>query len=119
VRHPFAHEAFLSMAPGNDIGAPGAAITVELCGHWEHEPPCPLAPHHTEAERVADEVRLRTLFAVEPDREDEVRERIAVALASGRLVGPDGRESRWRRRADGPSAVRADEQDHARRLARD
>ena len=103
----FVLEAFLSMAPGNDIAAPGAAITVEL-----------LAPHHTQAERVADEVRVRTVFAVEPDREDEVRERIGAALASGRLVGPDGRESRWRRRSDGPSAVRAYEQDHARRLAR-
>ena len=47
VLHAFVHEAFLSMAPGNDIAAPGAAITVELCGRWEHEPPCPLAPHHT------------------------------------------------------------------------
>jgi hypothetical protein len=118
VLHTFVHEAFLSMAPGNDIAAPGAAITVELCGDWEHEPPCPLAPHHTQAERLADEVRVRTVFAAEPDREAEVRERIGAALASGRLVGPDGRESRWRRRSDGPSAVRADEQDHARRLAR-
>jgi hypothetical protein len=102
VLRTFVHEAFLSMAPGNDIAAPGAAITVELCGGWDHEPPCPLAPHHTQAERVADEVRVR----------------IGAALASGRLVGPDGRESRWRRRSDGPSAVRAYEQDHARRLAR-
>jgi hypothetical protein len=119
VLAPFAQDATLAMDPGADRRAPGAAVTTALCGHWEHEPPCPLAPHHTEAERVADEVRLRTLFAVEPDRENEVRERIAIALASGRLVGPDGRESRWRRRSDGPSAVRADEQDHARRLARD
>jgi hypothetical protein len=116
VRRTFVHEAVLSMAPGNDIQAPGAAITVELCGHWEHEEPCPLAPHHTEAERIADEVRVRTLFAVEPDREVEVRERIGAALASGHLVGPDGREARWRRRSDGPASVRADEADHAQRL---
>ena len=64
-------------------------------------------------QRVADEVRLRTLFAVEPDREDEVRERIAAALASGRVVGPDGRESRPP--AFRPAvAGRAGEEDHAR-----
>lgn len=103
--------------PESDLGAPGAAITVELCGHWEHEPPCPLAPHHTAAERVDDEVRLRTLFVVEPGREAEVRERIASALAAGRLVGPDGGESRWTLRSDAPASVHAHEADHARRLA--
>ena len=39
-------------APADD-GAPGAAVTVALCGHWEHPPPCPLAPHHTRAELLA------------------------------------------------------------------
>jgi hypothetical protein len=30
------------------------AITVALCGHREHQPPCPTAPHHASAERGAD-----------------------------------------------------------------
>ncbi len=51
MRLAFAHEAVVSMAAGADIRAPGAAITVGLCGHWEHEPLCPLAPHATAAQR--------------------------------------------------------------------
>ncbi|MEX5721628.1 hypothetical protein [Geodermatophilus maliterrae] len=45
----FAHDGLLSMEPGADDRAPGGVITVALCGSWEHEPPCPLAPHHTRA----------------------------------------------------------------------
>ncbi len=60
MRQVFAHEAELFMAPDGDIQAPGAAVTVGLCGHWDHEPPCPLAPHHTEANRLGGVVHLRT-----------------------------------------------------------
>lgn len=117
MREPFAHEAVLTIDADGDVGALGAAITVALCGHWEHEPPCPLAPHHTAAERVNDDVHLRTLFVVEPAREDEVRARIWSALGEGRLVGPDGRTTRWQLRGGGPAPVRPEEADHARRLA--
>jgi hypothetical protein len=42
------HAATLLMADAAaDAAAPGAAITVALCGSWEHPPPCPLAAHHT------------------------------------------------------------------------
>jgi hypothetical protein len=116
VREGFAHDAVLTMEPEGDVRAPGAAITVGLCGHWDHEPPCPLAPHHTAAERREDEVRLRILFAVEPEREGEVRERIDGALAEGRLEGPDGQTTRWRLRTSSAGQVRSDEADHARRL---
>ena len=118
MRQAFAHDAVLTMGGDDDLRAPGAAITVALCGHWEHEPPCPLAPHHTAAERVGDEVRLRTLFAVEPAREAEVRDLIRDALAAGRLVGGDGRESRWSLRSSRSAVVRSGEEEHARRLAR-
>ena len=40
--------------PRRRRGAPGGAITVALCGSWDHEPPCPLAPHHTRAHRSGD-----------------------------------------------------------------
>jgi hypothetical protein len=84
------------LGPDGDPAAPGGAITVALCGDWEHEPPCPLAPHHTEATRDAgDRVRLRVLFTVEPEREAEVRSLIDSALASGRQSGPDGRVTTW------------------------
>ena len=71
------------------------------------------------AQRVGDDVHVRTLFAVEPAREDEVRERIRAALGGGRLVDDDGRESRWNLRSGGPASVRPEEADHARRLAAD
>ncbi len=49
VRHAFVHEAILTMGAAGDERAPGAAITIALCGRLDHEPPCPLAPHHTAA----------------------------------------------------------------------
>ena len=104
------------MAPDTDAQAPGAAITTELCGHWEHEPPCPVAPHHTSAERAGEEVRLRTLFAAEPADEPAVRQRIVDALSRGQL--PAGPTTRWELRASRASTVTAAELDHAARLAR-
>lgn len=118
ARSAFAHDAVVVLGLGGDPAAPGGAITVALCGHWEHEPPCPLAPHHTDAERGADDtVRLRVLFAVERGREDEVRSLIGRALASGQQAGPDGRVTTWTLRSSCAGAVRPDEQDYAGRLA--
>ena len=103
------------MEPGDDLGAPGAAITVAVCGHWEHEPPCPLAPHHTAAERVGDVVRLRVLFAAEAGDEPEVRRRIDDALAQSELETPDG-SARWRLVSTNVGTVRPEEADHGQRL---
>ncbi|MFF3327729.1 hypothetical protein [Streptomyces sp. NPDC002889] len=116
MRRAFALEATVIMEAGADVRAPGAAITVALCGHWEHEPPCPLSPHHTAAEQSRDEVRLRVLFAAEPEQEAEVRGRIRAALDRGGLEGPDGLTARWQLREAHPSRVRPDEEGHARRL---
>lgn len=115
MRQAFVHEATLDM-PRGDERAPGAAVTVALCGQWEHPPPCPLAAHHTGVERAGDMVDLRVLFAAEPDREAEVRARIAGALAGGRLVGPDGVATVWRLRSERPGTVAPAEADHAARL---
>jgi hypothetical protein len=116
VRQAFVHEATLTMGADHDERAPGAAITIALCGRLDHEPPCPLAPHHTAAEREGDRVRLRILFAVERAREAEVRGRIGGALALGRLAGSDGKVTRWRLASDGAGSVRPSEVDHAGRL---
>ena len=118
MRRAFVHEAAVGLAPDADLQAPGAAITAALCGHSEHPPPCPLAAHHTAAERAGDEACLRTLFATEPDLEQLVRQRIAGALAEGRWSGPDGTLSRWHLLHSGAGTVRADETDHAQRLVR-
>lgn len=106
------------MTAGGDPDAVGAAITVELCGHWDHEPPCPLAPHHIHNERHADDVSLRILFAVETDREEEVRRRIDEALARGRQETPEGFTARWQLVRSAPAAVRESEREHGARLIR-
>ena len=117
TRQPYAHEAVVLMDDDQDIRAVGGAVTVALCGHWEHEPPCPLAAHHTRAGRVGDEVRVRILFATESDREADVRQRIDAALRAGRLDGPDGTTS-WRYARGAPAEIAPDEVDHAERLCR-
>ena len=104
MRQAYAHHAVL-LSEG-DERAPGAAITVALCGHWKHEPPCPLAPHHTAVTREGGTLRLRILFATEPDHVDEVRRRIDAALAAGD----------WRLIESGCARIDASERDHARRL---
>ena len=73
MREAFAHDATVQLACGGDDAAPGAAITLALCGRWDHEPPCPLAPHHTSVERTAEEPQLRILFAVGPHLEGSPR----------------------------------------------
>ena len=112
----FAHDALLSMEPDADDRAPGGAITVALCGSWEHEPPCPLAPHHTRAERVGDEVRLRVLFAAEPAEESRVRAMIDDALSEGTGATPKDGTVSWRLVVSRESEVRPEEQEHAARL---
>jgi hypothetical protein len=62
MRQAYAHEAVLWMAADGDERAPGAAVTVALCGRWDHEPPCPLASHFIDVVRDDGEVRLRILF---------------------------------------------------------
>ncbi|MGW7386276.1 hypothetical protein [Streptomyces sp. NPDC054794] len=116
MRQAFVHEAVVLMEPGGDVGAPGAAVTVALCGHWEHEPPCPLAPHHTTATRSGDELRLRVLFVAEPGSEAEVRSRIETALSRPGFDGPDGVTTRWQLRSARRGRVLDDEAEHAGRL---
>ncbi|MFI7453649.1 hypothetical protein ACIBQX_39585 [Nonomuraea sp. NPDC049714] len=116
MREAFVHEATIVMEARGDVRVPGAAITVALCGGWEHEPPCPIAPHHTAADRRGGTVRVRVLFAAEPEAEKEVRGRIDAALALGTLDGPDGTTTRWRLLDARPGQLRAGELPHAARL---
>jgi hypothetical protein len=104
MRQAYAHGAVLSGVA--DERDPGAAITVALCGHWDHEPPCPLAPHHIGTTREDETIRLRVLFVTEPHLVDEVRRRIDDALAAGD----------WRLIESGCARVDPGEWDHARRL---
>jgi hypothetical protein len=60
-------------------------------------------------EEDGSEVAVRTVFRSGPDDEAEVRRRIEQALRDGRLVGPDGRDSRWVTLASGPAEPGDDE----------
>jgi hypothetical protein len=117
VRAAFALDAVLDMDPDADLAAPGGAVTLALCGAFAHPPPCPVAPHHTRAERRGDGVAVRVLFAVEPAAEVAVRARIDGALAGGVCDGPDGTRSRWTLRTSAPGVVTEQEGPHAARLA--
>ena len=116
LREAFAHDAVLALAADGDDRAPGGAITVALCGSASHEPPCPLAPHHTDVARSRSDVTLRVLFACEPGEEDRVRGLIDAALARGRAEDPDGVRTHWNVVSTGSSPVRPAERAHAQRL---
>jgi hypothetical protein len=122
VRSAYLHLATVAMEPAGDdepapdIAALGAAVTRELCGSWDHPPPCRLAPHHSRPEREGDTVTLRIIFATESANEAVVRSRIDSALRQGSLTGPDGRTSRWEFLGSGPGELGPSEAEHARRL---
>lgn len=79
---------------GGDPRALGGAITVELCGHWEHDGDCRW-PHHTSVHERAGAHVVDVEVTCAPEHEDEVRRRVRAALASGALTGPDGRRTTW------------------------
>jgi hypothetical protein len=107
LRRPFVHEVVLDLDEGTDPVAPGAAVTVALCGHWEHEGGCRW-PHNNEIQPEGDVATFRTIFVAPPAEEREVRERIELALRSA---------AGWSVTASGPRALRAPERALAVRLA--
>ena len=115
MRQIFAHDASLRLAPGADPQAPGAAVTVEPCGHWEHEGPCRW-PHLTiAAGRSGDVLALRMLFGADAGDEAEVRLRVVRALRRGGLEGGP-RPNGWELVAEQRAAVRPDESPVGQRL---
>jgi hypothetical protein len=75
----FVVEAELVLHDGVDPAAVGAAVTVGLCGHWEHEGPCRW-PHNSAIEIEREPARFRTLFVADEPEAALVRDRIAKAL---------------------------------------
>jgi hypothetical protein len=114
-RTAFAHAALVEL--DGDQRVPGGAITVALCGSWEHPPPCPVAPHATTAERAGSAVRLRVLFAADPQDERWVRRVIDEVLERGEGVDPDGARTTWRLVSSEPASIREDERERAERIA--
>lgn len=104
-REQYAHEAELELDPGVELTAVGAAVTVALCGHWEHEGPCRWPNNH---DWDADGV-FRTLFVAPPADEPEVRGRIEAALRG---------DERWTVVRSRSRSVAPEEAELAARLAR-
>jgi hypothetical protein len=77
----FVIDAELVLRDGIDPAAAGAAVTVELCGHWNHEGPCRW-PHHSAIDPERDPARFRTLFVADAAEAEAVRGRIVTALRS-------------------------------------
>lgn len=72
-------EAELELDVGLDPAAVGAAVTVELCGHWQHEGPCRW-PHNSAIDAVRHPVGFRTLFVADDAEAEAVRLRVEAAL---------------------------------------
>jgi hypothetical protein len=88
-------EYFIRFAPGSDERGPGAAVTVELCGHWDHDGSCRWAHLST----ITPQKDGAHLLVVEFDASEaevaRVNSKIEAALARGQLKGPDGHHSVW------------------------
>ena len=116
----FLHLARLVLDADADPSAPGGAVTLALCGAWEHPPPGTW-PHHTEAiQRPEDAgcLDLRTIFVADPAEEWVVRQQISEALARGQVSRPDGSLSSWHLQGSGPGSLQDAESARAARLAR-
>ena len=77
-----------------DPAALGGAVTVRLCGHWEHEGPCRW-PHHSDSVEDGDVWFTTVRFNAAEDEVESVRAMISSVLARGSIVGPDGRRTTW------------------------
>jgi len=106
-RVAFVHEAELRLDAGSDPDAVGAAVTVALCGHWEHEGPCRW-PHNNAIEPLGSGAIFRTIFVAAASDEVQVRERIERALREG---------TGWVVQRTQPRRVSPDEVPLAQRLA--
>lgn len=110
----YVHEAKARLLAG-DHAALGAAITVGLCGHWDHEGRCRW-PHYTGVTGGDATIVTRTVFVADATDEGEVRARMDEQLRSGRLEGPDGTASRWELLAVGVVEPTPEELEHGRRI---
>ena len=115
MKQAVVHAATLVLEPDADERAPGAAVTVALCGHWDHEGACRWPHHSAVAARDGQTITVRTVVAVEPGEQESIGRRIAVAFRSGRLDGPTG-ISRWTVTTLGPVHLTDAERPLAERL---
>jgi hypothetical protein len=103
----FAFEAELEFQPDTDSRAPGGAVTMALCGHWDHDGPCRW-PHKTRIDKSLTPARLRTVVVADDQTTDEVITRIEDGLRS---------DSRWAVLDSRTDTILPDEQSLAEGLA--
>ena len=108
TRSAIAVDVYLALTDGTDARAPGGAVTVALCGHWEHDGPCRW-PHNSRINAGSHPVRLRIVLVVPDDERAEALGRVEAGLRG---------DSRWCVRSFGLSVISADEEDLAKRLFR-
>ena len=72
----------------------GGAVTVALCGHWEHDGRCRWE-HFTDTRAEGDGAVVTVSFDAADPEVNQVRGLIRSALAAGSLVGPDGTTTTW------------------------
>ncbi len=87
-RTTHAHTGTVRLTTG-EPDAIGAAITIALCGAFDHDGPCPLAPHHTSWHHDPNQpaiIHTRTLYAVQPHQHDDALTRLREGLATGTLT---------------------------------
>jgi hypothetical protein len=72
-------EAALVLGERCEAAAVGAAVTVELCGHWEHDGACRW-PHNNALDTGREPPVFRTVFVADEAEEPVVRERIEASL---------------------------------------
>lgn len=106
AREAFVQEAELLLADDTDSAEPGAAVTVALCGYWEHEGPCRW-PHNNAITAEQGTARLRTLFVADGAEEQSVRDLI---------VGGLGDATGWAVTSTAARPVAESERELARRL---
>ena len=94
MKRSFVQCAELLLEPGADPAAPGGAVTIALCGSWDHAGACRW-PHQTFAAWDEQRGSVRVVFVADEEDENHVRALIDRALASGECVGPDGKLNRW------------------------
>lgn len=69
MRQGYVQVAEVRLDLGTDTRAIGGAVTLALCGSWEHDPPCPLAPHHTDVREDEDgRLHVRVVSPASPSR---------------------------------------------------
>jgi hypothetical protein len=76
-------EAEIELRDGCDPRAVGAAVTVELCGHWEHEGACRW-PHNSDIDVDRSPAVFRTLYVADEDEQPDIYDRIEHSLRAAR-----------------------------------